>query len=270
MTMPGDIAFFSNTSYFGANLTEAVRNGSVPMSRVDDMATRIVGGWFLVGQDQGFPAVNFDSFHVGGPNNSRINVQDNHRHLIRKIGAASTVLLKNVNNTLPLKAPYSIALIGSDAGPSSRGPNGYPDRGGNEGTLAMGWGSGTAQFPYLISPLEAIQARAIKDNTLVNWWLRDFDLPGAQAVAANAGVAMVFINSDSGEEYITVDGNVGDRNNLTAWHGGDNLVLAVANVTSNVVVVVHSVGALTIEPWIDHPNVTAVLWAGLPGECRDL
>ena len=119
MTMPGDIVFFSNTTYFGANLTEAVRNGSVPMSRVDDMATRIVGAWFLVGQDQGFPEVNFDSFHVGGPNNSRINVQDNHRHLIRKIGSASTVLLKNVNHTLPLKAPYSIALIGSDAGPSS-------------------------------------------------------------------------------------------------------------------------------------------------------
>jgi hypothetical protein len=31
-------------------------------------------------------------------------------------------------------------------------------------------------------------------------------------------------------------------------------------------VVVHSVGPLITEPWIDHPNVTAVLWAGLPGQ----
>lgn len=35
MTMPGDVTFSSGTTYFGANLTEAVNNGSVPMSRVD-------------------------------------------------------------------------------------------------------------------------------------------------------------------------------------------------------------------------------------------
>jgi hypothetical protein len=28
---------------------------------------------------------------------------------------------------------------------------------------------------------------------------------------------------------------------------------------------VHSVGPLILEPWIDHPNVTAVVWAGLEG-----
>jgi predicted alpha/beta hydrolase family esterase len=48
------------------------------------------------------------------------------------------------------------------------------------------------------------------------------------------------------------------RNNLTAWHGGDNLVRAVASQNSNTIVVVHSVGPLIVEPWIDHPNVTAV------------
>ena len=58
------------------------------------------------------------------------------------MGAASTVLLKNVNRTLPLQQPRSVALVGSDAGPSLKGPNGYADRGGSDGTLAMGWGSG--------------------------------------------------------------------------------------------------------------------------------
>lgn len=33
---------------------------------------------------------------------------------------------------------------------------------------------------------------------------------------------------------------------------------AVASVNPNTVVVVHSVGPLIIEPWIDNPNVTAV------------
>lgn len=47
-------------------------------------------------------------------------------------------------------------------------------------------------------------------------------------------------------------------NNLTAWHGGDKLVLAVAAQNNNTIVVVHSVGPLILEPWIEHPNVTAV------------
>ena len=75
----------------------------------------------------------------------------------------------------------------------------------------------------------------------------------------------MFVNSDSGEGYITVDGNEGDRKNLTAWHGGDALIAAVAAQNKNTVVVVHSVGPLIVEPWIEHPNVTAVLWAGLGG-----
>lgn len=189
--------------------------------------------------------------------------------LIREIGAASTVLLKNVNHTLPLKKPKSIGLFGSDMGPSSRGPNGFTDRGGDEGTLAMGWGSGTAQFPYLIDPLSAISHQAELDRTDLDWWFRDWDLssnPGIESIALGSEVCIVGINSDSGEQYITVDGNEGDRNNLTAWHNGNNLILEVAQYSSNVVVVVHSVGPLIIEDWIEHPNVTAVLWAGLPGQ----
>ena len=37
MTMPGDITFDSGTSYFGANLTAWVKNGTLPEARVDDM-----------------------------------------------------------------------------------------------------------------------------------------------------------------------------------------------------------------------------------------
>jgi len=40
--MPGDIGFDSGTSYWGANLTVAVLNGTIPQWRVDDMATRIM------------------------------------------------------------------------------------------------------------------------------------------------------------------------------------------------------------------------------------
>ncbi|KAJ9101092.1 hypothetical protein QFC21_003310 [Naganishia friedmannii] len=265
-TMPGDVTFGSNSSYWGANLTVSINNGSVPLERLEDMAVRVMAGYFRLGQDTGYPAVNFDTFKPNGPLDEHVNVQGNHADIVRKVGAASTILLKNENGALPIRKPRTLAMIGSDAGPPSRGPNGFSDRGGVDGTLAMGWGSGTTQFPYLISPLEAIQRRAIQDHTLVSWSLEDFDLDLAVSTAANVDVAIVFLNSDSGEEYIVVDGNIGDRNNLTAWHGGDELVLAVANVTSNVVVVIHNPGPIDMEAWIDHPNVTAVLLAGLPGQ----
>lgn len=77
MTMPGDILFNSGDSYFGHNLTTAVRNGSVSMERIDDMAERILAGWFLVGQDKDFPPVNFDSFRrLSELNNSHVDVRD--------------------------------------------------------------------------------------------------------------------------------------------------------------------------------------------------
>ncbi|KAG9101094.1 hypothetical protein FRC07_010356, partial [Ceratobasidium sp. 392] len=267
MTMPGDVVFNSLDSYFGANLTSYVQNGMIPEERVTDMAERIVAAWYLLGQDKDFPPVNFDAFRpFAAENNSHVDVGGDHYKLVREMGAASTVLLKNVNGTLPLKKPITMSLIGSDAGPPLRGPNGYNDRGGLDGTLAMGWGSGTTDFTYLISPLEAIQQRARTDRTSIGWWLNDWDLSGAATAAANKDVAVVFVTSDSGEAYISVDGNAGDRNNLTAWNNGDELVKAVAAVNNNTIVVVHSVGPLIVEPWADHPNVTAILWAGLPGQ----
>lgn len=201
---------------------------------------------------------------------NRLNIKVTKAYLvyriIRQMGAASTVLLKNVDHALPLRKPRSMTLIGSDLGPSLRGPNGFSDRGGLSGTLAMGWGSGTAEFPYLVDSLSSISLQAREDGTILNWWLDDWNLSNASYWASVAEVAIVGINSDSGEGYITVDDNEGDRNNLTAWNNGDELVKAVASANNNTIVIVHSVGPMIIEDWIDHPNITAVLWAGLPGQ----
>jgi len=208
--MPGDIGMNGGKStWFGTHLIDAINNGTLTLDRFNDMAQRIMAGWFLLGQDNpDYPAVNFNSWMPAGPNNSHVDVRRNHDRLIRKIGAASVVLLKNTNYALPLRQPKTIAVIGSDMGPSSKGPNGYNDRGGDEGTLAMGWGSGTANFPYLVTPLEAIALQARKDHSTLDWWLKDWELEGAGKMAANVEVAIVGINSDSGEEYITIDGNV--------------------------------------------------------------
>ncbi|KAJ7476760.1 beta-glucosidase [Mycena latifolia] len=247
-----DITQDSGTSYFGTNLVNAVNSGSVSQARINDMATRILAAWYLVGQDSGFPAVNFNAWNSGASVNQHINVQSTHKTLIRQIDAASTVLLKNTNGALPLKAPKTIAIVGNGAANSSRGANGYSDRGGDDGVLGLGV---TADFPYLISPLDAIKSRSTTDGTVVTSSTSDTDLTGAKTAATGKDVAFVFITADSGEGYITVEGNAGDRNSLSAWHNGDALVAAVAAANKNTIVVVNSVGPINMEAWITNTNV---------------
>ena len=45
----------------------------------------------------------------------------------------------------------------------------------------------------------------------MSWFLDDFNVYGAGIVARRKSAAIVFVQSDSGEDYITVDGNEGDR-----------------------------------------------------------
>jgi beta-glucosidase len=88
-------------------------------------ATRIIAAWYYLHQDDpSYPSINFDAFLPDNEaTNSHIDVQDDHYKLVREMGAASTVLLKNKNNTLPLKKPRSLVIIGSDAGPGKTEPN---------------------------------------------------------------------------------------------------------------------------------------------------
>lgn len=70
---------------------------------------------------------------------------------------------------------------------------------------------------------------------------------------------------DSGEGFANVDGNYGDRNNLTLWQGADTAIANVSATCNNTVLVIHSVGAVEIGQYKENPNITAILWAGLPG-----
>jgi hypothetical protein len=40
----------------------------------------------------------------------------------------------------------------------------------------------------------------------------------------------------------------------------------VASINPNTIVVMHTVGPVIVEQYKNHPNVTAILWAGLPGQ----
>ncbi|KAI0651725.1 beta-glucosidase [Trametes meyenii] len=252
MTMPGDKFFAAFSSYFGDNLVNAVKSGDVLQTRLDDMATRILAGWYLLGQDSGYPAVNFNSWlsFLG----SNVNVQGDHASLIRTIGASSAVLLKNQGSVLPLSAPKTLAIVGSGARSGILGANECLDHSCNDGVLAVGWGSGTASFPYLVAPQDAISTRAKADGTSVSTWTLNNDVNLAANTAKDKQAALVFITADSGSAQYTVEGNAGDRNDLQAWHGGDDLVQKVASVNNNTIVVVNSVGPIIMDAWIENPN----------------
>ncbi|CDW97530.1 hypothetical protein [Sporisorium scitamineum] len=162
-----------------------------------------------------------------------------------------------------------MAVVGSDAGPLYQGANYWPDRGQNGGlpygTLGEGWGSGSTDYSYFFSPYEALQARAREDRTEIQWNFDDFNLAQSVKIANLTDVALVFVSAESGEGYITVDRNEGDRNNLTLWNQGEQLIRNVTAVNNNTVVIIHSVGAVDMESFAENPNVTAIVWANLPG-----
>lgn len=280
MSMPGDTVFNSGYSYWGTNLTLAVINGTVPEWRVDDMAMRIMAAYFKVGLTLNEPPINFDSWTLDtygplhasvGANiqhvNWHVDVRGEHASLIRNIGARSTVLLKNLNNALPLSKPKFLAVVGDDAGANLAGPNGCSDRGCDNGTLGMAWGSGSANFPYLVTPDTALQNQALADGSRYESILDNYQTSQIEALVSQAdATTIVFVNADSGEGYISVDGNEGDRNNLTLWHSGDDLIKNVSALCNNTIVVIHSTGPTLVSEWYDSPNVTAILWAGVPGQ----
>ena len=80
MSMPGDESLGSGDSYWGPNLTLYVQNGSVSEARLDDMATRVVAGWYYLHQDDpSYPPVSFNAFNPVDPaTNENVDVQDDH------------------------------------------------------------------------------------------------------------------------------------------------------------------------------------------------
>ncbi|KAG4427453.1 hypothetical protein IFR05_017064 [Cadophora sp. M221] len=276
MNMPGGLGLygltFGEASDFGGNVTLAVNNGTLDSSRVDDMVIRIMTPYFFLGQDKDYPTVDpssadlntfspkstwFRDYVLNGTRSR--DVRADHGALIRKHGASSTVMLKNVNNALPLKAPKIISVFGNDASEDTQGFYNQVDF--EYGTLVAGGGSGTGRLTYLITPLEAIKARASRDGALVQQWLNNTLVAASDistlAIPESPEVCLVFLKTWAEE--------AADRISLELdWHGNE-VVESVASYCNNTIVITHSSGINDL-PWADHPNVTAILAAHYPGQ----
>jgi beta-glucosidase len=279
-----DMVMPDANKYWGAKLTEAVQNGSVPESHITNMATRIMAAWYLSGQDNpdlppvgaGIPA-DFEKPHP------LIDARDpDDEGLLLEGAIQGHVLLKNLNNALPLSNPRLLSIYGYDAkAPDSyaaeAGMNGwllglqshdyrtvvcgFASIGGHcppfppiaaNGTIISGGGSAAVTPVYISSPFQALEARARCDRTQLFW---HFD--GTAAMNSEADACLVFINAAASEGV--------DRPALRDDYS-DGLVLDIASRCSNTMVIIHNAGVRLIDQWIEHPNVTAVIFAHLPGQ----
>jgi beta-glucosidase len=109
MQMPDD-------SFFGAALKQAVQDGQVAQSRVDDMVSRILREQFRFGL--------FDHPSPDTPDAYAATPQ--HIATARDVAEQGAVLLKNNDHLLPLGShTHSIAVIGDGAGPDTMSRHGH-------------------------------------------------------------------------------------------------------------------------------------------------
>ncbi|KAL3487715.1 putative beta-glucosidase G [Aspergillus germanicus] len=264
------------SSFFGGNITAGVRNGSLEETRLDDMVTRIMTPYFYLHQDEDYPMVDASSIFLNTFYNQSSwlrdwdttqdtlvrDVRENHAEIIRRHAAESTVLLKN-DNALPLNAPRYIGIFGNDAGEGQNGPLnrfGSPDS-LEYGTYAVGGGSGAARLTDLVTPQEAIKARARQDGAVVESWLNNTLIAESDVTSLwshrGPDVCLVFLKSWARE--------VIDRETLQLDWNGTQVVESVANACNNTIVITHSAG-VNVLPFAEHPNVTAILLAHYPGQ----
>lgn len=180
--------------------------------------------------------------------------------LIRTLGAAGTVLLKNTNNALPLKKPMNVGVFGSDAADFTLGNYGAGPDNAEMGTLAVGGGSGSGRFTYVVSPLEAIKARAQSYGALVQYVTNNSAVAGGGLVGLKPlplDVCIVFLKAWAAEGF--------DRPSLLQNWNSSAIVAGAASACNNTIVVMHGASANVI-PFSSNPNVTAILAAHMPGQ----
>ncbi|TQW00989.1 glycosyl hydrolase [Cordyceps javanica] len=272
-----DMGMPNSDPFWGANLVNAVRNGTLPESRVTDMAMRIIASWYQLKQDDS----SFPQPGIGMPGNLTVP----HRivegrdpadmPVILQGAVESHVLVKNDNNTLPLRAPKVVSIFGysattppkwtaeEDADGTWRfglapvlGLDPATSPTGGRGTMFGAGGSGAVTPQTHVSPQEALVSRAARDGFVLRQDLGSAK-PAAAVVDPASDACLVFGNAWARE------GN--DRPQLEDDYT-DTLIRTVADQCATTVVVLHNAGPRLVGGFADHPNVKAVIFAHLPGQ----
>ena len=239
-----------NQQYFSA-LGQAITSGTVPQSRLDNMAHRILRAMYEVGI--------FDY-----PQKIQTIPAADDAAVAQEIEEQGGVLLKNAGSQLPLNGSsmQSIAVIGlhADVGVLSGGGSSQVDS--TSGVLLGAkpcppcW---TSVIWDLSSPLNAIQAKAPSAKVLFS---DGSDATAAALLAASSQVAVVFVSQWGGEGMDVSSLSLTDLTSATPVDQ-NALVEAVAAANPHTIVVVESGGPI-LMPWLSQVN--AVMEAWYPGQ----
>ena len=234
----------SMSSSFGAPLTQALANGTVPRSRLQDMVHRILRSMYVGGL--------FDDPPVVKPLNAEADALVSQRAAEQAI-----VLLKNDHAQLPLNANVkTIAIIGghADAGVLSGGGS------------AQVWPIGGPAIPATQPPVQNVWQWMVYDPSSPMKALQKMmsgvtvryddgsDPARAAALAKSSDVAIVFATQWMCEAI--------DAPNLSLPNGQDALINAVATANPHAIVVLENGGPVKM-PWLS--KVSAVVEAWYPG-----
>ncbi|UJR08704.1 hypothetical protein I4U23_012961 [Adineta vaga] len=245
-----DIDMPGTDGLMGISLVEAVQKGTISEERINDMIVRLLSSYYLLGQDQGYPTLDLERDVLG-----------DHYKINRQISTAGIVLLKNTNNILPFNITMdkNFFIYGDAAGQSRQG-FGAAGLAQHGGAIYQGGGSGYVEPTYAIDPLTALLLKSRDAHLQIRYVAEQSDYIIIESSFKSRGFStakcLVFISAFSSEGF--------DRLDLLPSNNGDLLVKTVASHCANTIVVINSVSQLNLEAWIDHPNVTGVVWSGMP------
>ena len=253
------------------------------LSSICANVNRIISAWYFTEQDQdsNVPGVGLPK-DLRLPHKS-INAKDPASKSTILDGAIQGhVLVKNNRGALPLKSPKILSVFGYDAtAPDSHVPGDLFSFGfcaspdsigaalgafgidvdyvspvsqiGSAGTLIVGGGSGSNSPAYINAPLDALRDQAYADGSHIFW--DTFSL--TPTIPSSSDACLVFINAFATEGT--------DRPGLHDDES-DSLIKHVATSCNNTIVVIHNAGVRLVDQFANHPNVTAIIFAHLPGQ----
>ncbi|HTV83346.1 MAG TPA: glycoside hydrolase family 3 C-terminal domain-containing protein [Acidobacteriaceae bacterium] len=231
------------SKYLGDSLKQAIQDGQVPMSRLNDAVHRVLRSMFANGVIDNPPQPEEINPFLG-------------RREAEHIADESIVLLRNHDHILPLSADriHSIALIGAhaDVAVLSGGGSAQVDAPGG-GAVHPHPGSAYWQehvwFPD--SPERYIRRQ---DPGADIQFSEGTDVQSAAALAAKSQIAIVFVQQWMSEGM--------DCPTIELPRNQDALVEAVAKANPHTIVVIESGGPVAM-PWVD--QVEGIVEAWFPG-----
>ncbi len=237
-----------NKFFFGDAALAATKNGEIKESVIDDKVRRILRVMYKT--------------HMFDKRTPGEYATKAHAEVAKKVAEEGIILLKNGDNTLPLKGVKSVAMIGANA-----------DR-----ENAFGGGSSQIRPKYEVTALAGL--RKLSAGNLAISYSQGYAITrGAKAddkmiqeaadAASKADMAIVVGGWTHGYDYNkwsdnAYDAEDADKPDMHMPFGQNELIKAVLKANKNTIVVLYGGGPIDVSQWVN--DAKAIIQVGYPGQ----